>query len=71
MKQRIDTIEVLKQLISIPSWVEGTKDERLLGEFIFQWLSKNTSLEVKKECVSEGRFNVIAGDDVSTRMLMV
>lgn len=55
-----NTLELTKQLISIPSWVGLGCDEIKIGEFIYRWLKSNTTLTVIKQPVKDGRFNVIA-----------
>jgi succinyl-diaminopimelate desuccinylase len=66
----MDVIELAKQLISIPSWVDGETDERKIGEFIYSYLRQFSWLKVKKQPVADGRFNVIAKDSYSTQLLL-
>ncbi len=65
------TIELAQKLISIPSWVGSGCDEQKIGEFIYNWLRKNTDLKVIKQPVKDGRFNIIATDGYPTKLLMV
>lgn len=65
-----NTIDLTNQLIAIPSWVGTGYDEREIGEFIYQWLKNNTTLNVIKQPVADGRFNVIAYDDSPTQLLL-
>lgn len=53
-------VDLTQQLISIPSWVDGKTNESRIGEFIYDFLAKNTSLKIRKEFVTKTRFNVIA-----------
>lgn len=52
-------IDLTSKLISIPSWVDNKTNESQVGEFIYDFLIKNTSLQVKKEFVTQNRFNII------------
>ena len=56
----MDTIEILQKLISIPSWVDAKTNEREIGEWIYKYLKKNTTLKISKQPVGGSRFNVIA-----------
>lgn len=66
-----NTLELTQKLIAIPSWVGVGCDEINIGEFIYQWLKTYTSLNVIKQPVKDGRFNVIAFDDKPTELLLV
>lgn len=63
--------DLASELISIPSWVGVGCDEKNIGEFIYQWLLVNTNLNVIKQPVKDGRFNVLAFDDAPTELLLV
>lgn len=65
------TVDLTKQLISIPSWVGPGCDEQQIGNFIYTWLRVNTDLKVSKQSIKDGRFNVIAKDSFSTQLLLV
>lgn len=65
-----NTLDLTKQLISIPSWVGNGCDEKKVGEFIFDWLRGNTDLTVAKQPVKDGRFNVLAYDNSPTTLLL-
>ncbi len=56
-------IKLTKQLVSIPSWVDEYTDEKQIGEFVYAWFRTNTSLNVSKQPVKSGRFNIIAGSN--------
>lgn len=56
----MEIIELTKQLIAIPSYVDGDVNENTIAEFIYQYLSKNTGLNVVKNEVEQNRFNIIA-----------
>jgi len=56
----METIEILKQLISIPSWVDKNNDEKEVGNWIYDFLEKNTNLKITKQSIGNGRFNIFA-----------
>lgn len=64
------TLDLTKQLVSIPSWVGDGCNEIMVAEFLYDWLSKNTDLTVIKQPVKDGRFNVIAYDQFPTTLLL-
>ena len=66
----INTLDLTKQLVSIPSWVGTSCDEIQIGQFIYEWLCTNTKLTVIKQPVVGGRFNVIATDASPTRTVL-
>ena len=55
-----NTQELLKKIISIPSYVDGNHNEEQLGIFVEEFLKTNTSLVVEKQTVEGNRFNIIA-----------
>lgn len=65
------TLDLAKQLIAIPSWVGTGCYEIKIGEFVYQWLKDNTNLNVLKQPVKDGRFNIIAKGAEPTRTLLV
>ncbi|KKU43344.1 MAG: Acetylornithine deacetylase [Microgenomates group bacterium GW2011_GWA1_46_7] len=65
-----NTLDLTKQLVSIPSWVGAGCNERQIGEFVYSWLKTNTRFRVIKQPVKDGRFNVIATDGSPTRLLL-
>lgn len=64
----METINILKQLVSIPSWVDQKTNEQKIGEWIYGFLKKNSNLKIYKQLINNGRFNVIAqkGNCVNT-----
>ncbi len=52
--------QLTKHLISIPSYVSANCNERKIGDFIFEYLNKHTTLIVIKQCVTKTRNNIIA-----------
>lgn len=65
----MDKIELIRRLISIPSYVDGEINERRLGEFILDYLQGLGTLHVEKQPVEDGRFNVIAHDGHPPRLM--
>lgn len=61
-----ELIELLQQLVRIPSWVpdneEGkkTQNEVKLVEFLESWLKTHTDVKVARQALDYGRFNLIA-----------
>jgi succinyl-diaminopimelate desuccinylase len=65
----MNTLDLTKKLVSIPSYVGEDCDERKAGEFIFNYLSQFKFLTVIKQEVKDGRFNVIAFDNYPTETI--
>lgn len=68
--KNINTINVLKELVSIPSWVNGKTNEKEIGEWICEFLKKNSPLKISKQFVGKGRFNVIAKNSNKINILV-
>ena len=58
--KNINTLNILKKLVSIPSWVDGKTNEREISDWICDFLSKNSKLKLIKQPVGKGRFNILA-----------
>lgn len=58
--KNINTFEILKQLISIPSWVDKDINEKEVGNWIYDFLTKNTKLKITKQTIGNNRFNILA-----------
>ncbi len=55
--------DILLKLIAIPSYVDDTCSEKGIGDYIFKLLNDNCPwLTVKRQLVSNNRFNIIAED---------
>src|SRR3989344_2614051 len=63
-------LDLLKKLISIPSFVEGKVDEAQIGEFVYNFLKEVPFLKVQKQSISKTRFNVVATDGKPTKLLL-
>lgn len=59
----METIEITKELIKIPSFVDSKNNESKLGQWIYEYLKTNSTLKIEKEFLDETRFNVIASND--------
>src|SRR3989344_4438464 len=64
------TIEILKKLISTPSFVNKTNDEREIGQWIYDFLKKNSELKVSKQFCVKDRFNIIASNSLNPEILV-
>lgn len=53
-------LKTLKELIEIKSYVSENINEAKLGDYIYDYLTKNTKLTVEKQDVEKNRFNLIA-----------
>jgi len=67
----INIIDLTKQLVSIPSWVDSQTNETKVGEYIFDFLKNNSPLSVEKEMVVDGRFNILANINQGTKTLVM
>lgn len=64
-------LDLTKQLVAIPSWVDSQTNEIKVGEFIYKYLIKYTQLSVEKEMVINGRFNILASNSQDIRTLIM
>ncbi len=60
-----------KELISIPSYVDGLTNESKIGQYIYDFLKTNSKLKVQKQYCTNDRFNVIATNGKSVDVLVV
>lgn len=67
----METIEITKILISIPSFVDTLKDESKLAEWIYGYLKINSELKITKQFINERRSNVIAANSNNPEILVV
>lgn len=70
MNIQISSLTILKQLIAIPSFVDNDNDESQLAEWIYK-LIKKSGQPVKKQFINRQRFNVLAGNFVNPKILVV
>ena len=66
----MDTVEITKKLISIPSYVGRGCNEKNIGDFIFNYLKDLNWLTVIRQKVEGNRENIIAYDTGKTRFLV-
>lgn len=55
-----DTLDILKKIVSIPSFVDKDNNERKLLDFIKKYLRKNTDYKIIEQPVEDNRYNIIA-----------
>jgi len=53
-------IEILKKLISLPSFVNKKNNEKKVADFIFKYLKQFAFLKVSRQKISKDRWNVVA-----------
>jgi len=58
-----NTIEIVKQIVSIPSWVDRGTNESEIGTYIYNYLKDNSVLNIVKQKVQDKRFNIIASNN--------
>ena len=66
----METLELARRLISIPSYVGKDCNEQKIAEFLCEYLKQFNWLEIKKQKVVENRFNIIAQDKFPTQLLI-
>lgn len=55
-----NTLEILKEIISIPSYVDEKNNEEKLADYVVKFLKEKTKLNVVEQIVETGRRNIIA-----------
>ena len=66
----MNSIKLLKKLVSIPSYVDKTHDEHKIGNYILNYLKQFKFLNVKKQKIDDKRFNVIAKTKGQPQLLL-
>lgn len=57
----MDTFELTKKLIELPSYVSGEQNEQPVADFIWKYVEKNIPwLTLTKQYVGKGRYNILA-----------
>ena len=56
----MNTLDILKKIVSIPSFVDEDNNERKLLDFIKKYLRENTSYKIIEQPVEDNRYNIIA-----------
>lgn len=65
-KKDQELVSLLQDLVRIPSWVptdpelKSIHNENQVVEFLESWLKKNTNMDVKRQKLDGGRYNLIA-----------
>ena len=67
--KKYQAIDLLKQLISIPSYVSDNVNEIEVANFIFDFLSEKTDLTIEKQEVENCRFNIVAFKNKSPKSI--
>ena len=68
----MNTLQLTKKLISIPSYVGEKNNEKKIGDFIYKYLKQVPFLiKVEKQKVEGARFNVIATDGSKPKLLLI
>ncbi len=65
----MNTIELTKKLISIPSYVNQKQNEAEIGLFLYNYFKKSGHLDVIKQNVDGKRFNLIVKDKYPTKVI--
>lgn len=65
---QMDLVELAQKLVSIESYLDERTNEKEIGEFIYSYL-RELNFEVKKQIVEGERFNIIATDGHSPRLM--
>jgi len=65
----MDTVEITRKLISIPSYVDESHNESNVGEFIYDYLKSMGRFVVEKQMVEGNRFNIIAHDGKPAKLM--
>jgi len=68
-KTNNNTISLLKCLIEMPSFVGRGVDESKIGNFVYEYLKKNTNLKVEKQFVENKRFNIVAYKNLNPEVI--
>ena len=68
----MDVINLTKELIKIPSYVDSETNELKLADFIFELLKKIPDLTVEKQPLNDkaGRYNIVASTDGPCKLLL-
>jgi len=57
--KNINTLDILKELVSIPSWVDSKTNETKIGNWIVDFLARNSKLKITKQPIGSGRVNIV------------
>jgi len=68
----MNTLQLTKKLISIPSYVSEKNNEKEIGDFVYRYLKQIPFLvKVEKQKVEGKRFNIIASDGLKPKLLLI
>lgn len=70
-----DVIGLTRNLVRIPSYVEssgrGRMNEKAVTDYVAQFLQENTNLTVRRQRVQNDRYNLIAANTDSPRLILI
>lgn len=64
-------IGLTRDLVRIPSYVDESTNEIAVAEFVAQYLEEQVGLPVVRQQVADGRFNVLAGNTVDPKLILL
>lgn len=65
-------LNLTRQLIAIPSYLDGKINENKVGEFIYSYLKDNLKwLKISKQNIGKGRFNIIAANSNNPQLVFI
>lgn len=67
----METVRFVKKLISIPSYVGNNYNEKKIADFLVDYLKKLPWMQIVKQQVDGGRYNIILKDKYQTKFLVV
>jgi acetylornithine deacetylase/succinyl-diaminopimelate desuccinylase-like protein len=62
-------VDLTRELIAIPSYLDDQTDENQIGEFIYDYLKDLDYLQTEKQPVENGRFNIVAHDGYPAHLM--
>jgi len=69
---RNNTIELIKDLISIPSYIYGRNNENALQKYIYTYLKRNLPwLKINRQRIEKDRYNIIAIDGYKPKLVFI
>jgi hypothetical protein len=66
----MNTISLLKKLISIPSFVDGNNTEAELGKFLMRYIKSNLpNFWIKTQKLNKNRINIVSGNSQNPEII--
>lgn len=66
----MNTKQITKELVSLQSYVDGSSNEMLVSQWIYDYLKTNTNYKIIKQFITPERFNVIAIGNKPVKLLV-